>query len=111
MTIGGGTQLETCGYAAAGYTASGCSPSVPTPSTTNYPAIYAIGGGIDASSGGGTFTGDLYAPMGTITIGGGDSTAFLEGYDVNWSSGGIRGDGPDVSGSGSSSSSGASLTQ
>ena len=40
------------------------------------------GTSIDDSSGGNTFKGDLFAPNGTINIGGGSWTTFAEGLDV-----------------------------
>jgi Putative Flp pilus-assembly TadE/G-like len=109
VTLGGGSTITACGYSSSGYTASGCSATVPAPSTTNYPVAYALGGGtaITNSSGGGTFLGDFFAPNGTIVMGGGDSTTFLEGLDVSAPSGGFTGDGPSDSGSGSASSGGS----
>ena len=111
ITIGGGSNLTGCGYALSGYSASACNAAVPAPSTTNYPVLYAANGAINAKSGGGNFKGDLYAPNGAITIGGGDSTSFMEGLTVNWSSGGITGDGPVDTGSGGISTSSEALTQ
>lgn len=113
VKIGGGSKLEACGYSLSGYQASACNSTVPAPGAVNYPLAYATqtGTSIDASSGGGTLTGDLFAPNGTINIGGGSSTSFLEAQDVNWSSGGITGDGPNMSGSGSSTGGSSSLIQ
>jgi Flp pilus assembly protein TadG len=112
VTIGGGSDLTACGYSSSGYTVSGCSGAVPTPTTPNYPLIYVVGTGssaIDAGSGG-TFLGDMFAPNGTIKFdGGGNTTTFLEGYDVNYAGGGDIGDGPSDTGTGGSSSGSASL--
>lgn len=101
VKIDGGTSLTACGYTATGYSASSCNASVPTPMTTNYPLIYAVGTGtsVDDSSGGNTFHGDLFAPNGTISIGGGTWTTFAEGFDVYAPGGGFTGDGPSDSGS------------
>ncbi|MFL5830275.1 MAG: pilus assembly protein TadG-related protein [Solirubrobacteraceae bacterium] len=114
VVLSGGDTITACGYATSGYTASTCSASVPRPVTTNYPIVYAVGTGtsIDNSSGGGKFTGDMFAPNGTIYIGGGVSTFFLEGWDIYAPGGGFTGDGPTYSGDGGgggSSSTGASL--
>ena len=113
VTLGGGDTLTACGYATAGYAVSGCSAAVPVPTTTNYPLIYAVGTGtsITNGGGGGTFTGDMFAPSGTINMGGGDSTFFLEGKDVTIPGGGYTGDGPSDSGSGGGSSGSESLLQ
>jgi Flp pilus assembly protein TadG len=113
VQFGGGSILEACGYALSGYVASSCNTSVPAPAVTNYPLAYATQSGtsIDASSGGGNLTGDLFAPNGTIDIGGGSSTSFLEGQDVNWSGGGITGDGPNSSGTGTTTGATSSLIQ
>jgi Flp pilus assembly protein TadG len=105
VKLGGGDRLTACGFNTSGYSATTCSSAVPAPSTTNYPLIYAVKSGtaIDDSSGGGTFTGDMFAPNGTITMGGGTNTvSFLEGFDVSVPGGGFTGDGPTYS-SGSSS--------
>jgi hypothetical protein len=100
VTISGGDNLTACGYATAGYTASACSSAVPAPNTTNYPIIYAVQGGINASGGGDTFLGDMFAPKGTVTIGGGTETIFVEAKDISANGGGITGDGPsDATGS------------
>ena len=111
VTLGGGVNLEACGYSSAGYTASGCSTPVP-PATTNYPLIYVTGtssNAVDESSGGAAFLGDLFAPNGTILLGGGTGTSFLEAQDVVATKGALTyaGDGPSSSGSGSSSASGS----
>ena len=107
VTLGGGDSLTACGYSSSGYAVSGCSAGVPAPVTTNYPLFYATGSGtsINNSGGGGTFTGDMFAPNGTIYMGGGDSTTFMEGLDVSVPGGGFTGDGPSDSGTGSSSGS------
>jgi Flp pilus assembly protein TadG len=96
LTIEGGTTLTACGYSASGYAVSGCSSSVPAPSTTNYPLFYAVGTGtsINDSAGGNSFTGDSFAPNGTIDLGGGTWTTFAEGFDVTAPGGGFTGDGP-----------------
>jgi hypothetical protein len=114
VTLSGGDKLTACGYSATGYKASGCDPAVPKPATANYPLVYAVGTGtpINNAGGGGTFTGDMFAPNGTIYIGGGVSTFFLEGLDVYIPGGGFTGDGPAESGTGSGGSTGSvSLTQ
>ena len=113
VQIGGGSLLEACGYSLSGYVAANCNASVPTPGAANYPLAYATqtGTSINASSGGGNLTGDLFAPNGTINIGGGSSTSFLEAQDVNWSSGGITGDGPNISSSGGSTGGSSALIQ
>jgi Flp pilus assembly protein TadG len=112
---GGGDNLTACGYASTGYTASGCAGGVPTPPTGNYPLIYATGTSSSAINGGGggsSFHGDLFAPLGGISFGGGgDTTSFLEALDVNYTGGGLTGDGPSTSGTGSSTSGLASLVQ
>ena len=80
--------------------------------TANYPLFYAVGTGtaIDTSSGGDHFAGDMFAPNGAISVGGGTSTMFLEGFDINAPGGGWTGDGPTSSGGGGNSgSTGASL--
>lgn len=107
VTMGGGDSLTACGYAAAGYLVSGCSASVPVPVTGNYPLVYALGTGTSISNGGGggTFLGDMFAPNGTIYMGGGDATTFLEGQGVQVPSGGFTGDGPSSSGGGGGSGS------
>jgi Flp pilus assembly protein TadG len=112
VTLGGGATITACGYATAGFTSSTCTEQAPV--TTNYPIVYAVGTGtsINNSGGGGHFTGDMFAPNGTIYIGGGVSTFFLEGWDVYIPGGGFTGDGPTYSGgggSGGSSSTAASL--
>jgi Flp pilus assembly protein TadG len=121
VTIGGGTTLTACGYAASGYTVSGCSAAVPTPTTTNYPLIYAVGTATSAptstsatinnAGGGGAFTGDMFAPNGTIYMGGGDSTTFMEAQQVAVPGGGFTGDGPSDTGSGGGSSGSEALLQ
>jgi Putative Flp pilus-assembly TadE/G-like len=104
ITVGGGSTITACGYATAGFTSSTCSAAAPV--TTNYPLFYAVGTGtaIDTTSGGNNFTGDQFAPNGTISVGGGTSTMFLEGYDIYGAGGGWTGDGPTYSGGGGSSS-------
>jgi Flp pilus assembly protein TadG len=114
VKIDGGTTVTACGYTTSGYSSSGCSTSVPTPVTTNYPMAYAVDAGtaIDDSSGGNTFLGDLFAPNGTIDIGGGSWTTFAEGFDVMAPGGGfsVTGDGPSTTGA-LTATSAASLTQ
>lgn len=79
---------------------SACSSAVPASNTTNYPIIDAVQGGINASGGGDRFLGDMFAPNGTVTIGGGTETIFVEAKDISASGGGITGDGPsDATGS------------
>jgi len=109
----GGCDLKSCGYSAAGYTASSCSAAAPA--TANYPLMYAVGtssAAINGGGGGSYFYGDLFAPVGGITFnGGGDTTSFLEGMDVVYSGGGLIGDGPSDAGTGfPSGSSSESLT-
>jgi hypothetical protein len=110
VTVGGGSSLTACGYSTSGYAASGCNSTVP-PTTYNYPLIYAVdigGTPINIPGGGGTFLGDLFAPNGTISFGGGgDTTTFLEGQQVVYVGGGLTGDGPSDNGTGSTSSSGS----
>jgi Flp pilus assembly protein TadG len=105
--------LRPCGYAAAGY--ASCSTSVPRPAATlNYPLIYALAsGGATISGGSSTVIGDVFAPTGTISFSGGNnaSIGFLEGFQVAISGGGISGDGPAVSGTGTPSGSSVALTQ
>jgi hypothetical protein len=87
---------------------------VPAPKTPNYPLAYVVGTSaktFDFGSGGGTMTGDVFAPNGTIYIGGGTQTTFLEGNLINWSSGGITGDGPTVSATSDSATTSDGLTQ
>jgi type II secretory pathway pseudopilin PulG len=102
VKIGGGSSLDACGYTSSGYSSSSCSGSVPAPVTANYPLAYAVGTGtsIDDSAGGSTFHGDLFAPHGTIDIGGGSWTTFAEGLDVSAPGGGfsVTGDGPSTTG-------------
>jgi Flp pilus assembly protein TadG len=100
VTFGGGTTASSCGYTSSGYSSTGVSTGVPTPATTNYPVVYALGSGtaINNGGGGGTFSGDMFAPNGTIYMGGGTSTTFLEGKDVSIPGGGFTGDGPTYSG-------------
>ncbi|MGH2868580.1 MAG: pilus assembly protein TadG-related protein [Solirubrobacteraceae bacterium] len=114
VTFGGGTSAEACGYAQTGYQVSGCSAAVPAPSTTNYPLAYAVGASstaVNFGGGGGTLTGDIFAPNGTIVIGGGSTTSLLEGNLINWIAGGITGDGPTVSGTSDSATTSEALTQ
>jgi Putative Flp pilus-assembly TadE/G-like len=99
--------LEPCGYAASGYTASNCNATVPNPTlTSNYPLVYAVGTGSSATlsggQGGGTIIGDVFAPNGLLTFGGGGATSigFLQGLDVSVSGGGLSGDGPLANSSG-----------
>ena len=63
-----------------------------------------MSGGIDDSAGGTAFHGDLFAPNGTINIGGGTWTTFAEGNDISAPGGGFTGDGPLETGTGSSAS-------
>jgi Flp pilus assembly protein TadG len=111
VTFAGGSNVGPCGYSVSGYTASTCDASVPAPATTNYPAVAVTGTGVavDASRGGNTLIGDVFAPFGTIHTGGGDTTGFLEGLDVITGGGAtFTGDGPNGSGaSGSGGSSGS----
>jgi Flp pilus assembly protein TadG len=104
VIFGGGDTLTACGYATAGYTASACNAAVPKPVTTNYPLIYAVGTGtsINDSPGGSGFTGDMFAPNGTIDVGGGTLTTLLEAQIVEAPGGGFTGDGPSDSGTTSS---------
>ena len=109
VTLGGGDNLTWCGYSSSspGYNVSACNAAVPQPATGSYPLIYAVGSGtsINNAGGGGTFVGDMFAPNGTIYIGGGVSTTFLEALDVSIPGGGFTGDGPSDSGTSSSSGS------
>jgi Flp pilus assembly protein TadG len=102
VELGGGTSLTACGYTSSGYSSSTCSGSVPAPVTGNYPLAYAVGTGtsIDDGGGGSGFHGDLFAPNGTINVGGGGTTTFAEGFDVIASAGGtvLTGDGPSTTG-------------
>ena len=113
VTIGGGSDLEACGYRVAnlgGYNAAGCSAGVPAPTTTNYPLAYAVGTGsaFTDAGGAGNFLGDVFVPNGNISFGGGGNTVtFLEAQNVNISAGGDNGDGPTSSG-GSGTTSGGS---
>lgn len=111
VTILGGSSFDACGYSSSGYTASSCSALVPSPTTTNYPLAYAVSGGIDDSAGGSAFHGDLFAPLGTINIGGGTWTTFAEGNDISAPGGGFTGDGPLETGTGSSATDSESLLQ
>jgi Flp pilus assembly protein TadG len=108
--------MEPCGYASAGYTASGCNAAVPSPSvTTNYPLVYAVATGSSATlsggAGSGTIIGDVFAPNGLLSFGGGGaaSIGFLEGLDVSVSGGGLSGDGPSTTSSTTTQSSVALL--
>jgi hypothetical protein len=94
-----GGYLEPCGYASSGYVAAGCPAGVPKPPyTTNYPLVYAVATGAAVSvpnAGGTSFIGDVFAPNGTITfMGGGLTTGFLEGWDVNFQGGNFTAAGP-----------------
>jgi Flp pilus assembly protein TadG len=118
VTIGGGSSLKACGYVTAGYKASDCSAAVPTPITTNYPLAYVLGTGtaFNDPGGGGDFTGDVFAPNGAITFGGGGNVVlFLEAQDVTFAGGGdkgpVKGDGSSITGGTSSSSGSVSLVQ
>lgn len=113
-TGSGSNFIKACGYALSGFLASSCKgasgQTVPTPLTTNYPAIYAVDTNSQAGSsngdapvylggGGNGFTGDVFAPNGLLTIAAGSiSTGFLEGWDVSLTAGGITGDGPSATG-------------
>lgn len=98
VTVTGSGYSEACGYATAGYVASGCPAGVPKPPfSANYPLIYAVSSGaaVTANVGGTTFLGDVFAPLGTISFtGGGSTTGFLEGYDVVFQGGNFTADGP-----------------
>jgi Flp pilus assembly protein TadG len=110
VTFTGGSNVGPCGYAVSGYTASTCDPTVPSPATTNYPVVAVTGTGtaVDASGGGNTLLGDVFAPFGTIHTGGGDTTGFLEGLNVITGGGAtFTGDGPNGSGATSGGSSGS----
>lgn len=104
VSIGGGSDLEACGYAVAGYTTSGataCSAAIPAPRTTNYPLAYVVGTVTPFSTPGGgvNLLGDVFAPNGAITfVGGGNTTTFMEAQDVTASGGGNTGDGPSDTG-------------
>lgn len=114
VNIGGGSSLTACGYAVSGYSSSNCGSSVPAPSTTNYPLIWATGTGtcINNSGGGGTFHGDMFGPNCTIYMGGGtNSVTFFEAQDVQVPGGGFTGDGPSSSGVIQSGSGSTSLIQ
>jgi hypothetical protein len=98
--------MEPCGYSPTGYTSSGCNAASPKPSvTSNYPLVYAVGTGSSATlsggAGGGTIIGDVFAPNGLLTFGGGGSASvgFLQGLDVSVSGGGLSGDGPSTTSS------------
>jgi Putative Flp pilus-assembly TadE/G-like len=108
--------MEPCGYGSAGYTSSGCNAAVPGPSvTTNYPLVYALGTGsaatLSGGAGSGTVIGDVFAPNGLLSFGGGGaaSIGFLEGLDVSVSGGGLSGDGPSTTSSTTTQSSVALL--
>jgi Flp pilus assembly protein TadG len=113
VTLAGGGTNVACGASASGYAVSGCDSTIPAPSTFLYPVVYAVGTGtaVSTASGGVTIDGDIFAPNGTINIGGGGGTTFLEGFDVSISNGGttLSGDGP--KGYGTSGSGGVSLLQ
>jgi Flp pilus assembly protein TadG len=112
---GGGDYLTACGYASTGYKSTACNASVPTPGTTNYPLAYVVSSstGFDDTSGGNYLTGDIMAPNGTIKFDGGGDTciSLLEGQDVTYTGGGLKGDGPVYSGSGFTSTGTVSLLQ
>ncbi|MGH2926952.1 MAG: hypothetical protein ACRDL8_01975, partial [Solirubrobacteraceae bacterium] len=107
FSVGGGSELEACGYSTSGYLASGCNSSIPAPLTNNYPIVYAVGNShpFDFPGGGGSLTGDVFCPNGSITWNAGGTTivGLLEAQDVIWEGGGMTGDGPPVSTIGSSS--------
>ena len=112
------STFTACGYSATqGYTtqgSTGCGANVPVPSTANYPLVYAVGTGSAITAGGGNanYNGDLFAPNGTITYsGGGATTSFLEGFDVVFQGGGLKGDGPSDTGSGAANADTESLVQ
>jgi Flp pilus assembly protein TadG len=113
VIINGGSSITACGYATSGYTVSGCSAAVPVPTTGNYPMIYAVGAGtpIDDSAGGNFFSGDMFAPNGTVNIGGGSWTVFVEAKDIYAPAGGFTGDGPQISGGGSGTTGTTALVQ
>jgi len=99
----GGSSLTACGYSSSGYQSSGCTASghsaAPAPISTNYPLFYVTGASataINLSAGGTAFTGDMFAPNGTIavTAGSGSLTTFVEAKDVNIGAGAFTGDGP-----------------
>ena len=111
---GGGSELEACGYSASGYQASGCSASVPSPVTQNYPLIYVTGtSGFSFEGGGGSLTGDVFAPNGPISWDGGGTTitGMLEGQTITWGGGGMTADGPPAGSFGSSGGGTVSLLQ
>src|SRR5579875_2224287 len=115
FSVGGGSILEPCGYSISGYQPSGCSSSVPTPVTGSYPLVYVTGSGspFNFPGGGGSLTGDVFAPNGALTWDAGGTTivGFLEAQDVVWQGGGMTGDGPVASSVGSSSGPTVSLLQ
>lgn len=114
FVIGGGSILTACGYSISGYKASGCSSSVPSPQTPNYPLVYVTStSGFSYPGGGGALTGDVFAPAGPITWDGGGTTVtgMLEGQTVTWEGGGMTGDGPPAGSFGSTSGGTVSLLQ
>ena len=121
----GNSVLSACGYAAGGYVATNCAPSVPPPATANYPLFYATDTPTTTPSGttalsvsvGGTE--DLYGDMAALY---GDAsltmtgtpvlTSFVEALDINATMRGTAyGDGPVYSGSGGYTAGIDSLTQ
>ncbi len=111
MTVNGTFLAGTIGI-----TGGGCSF---TPDTThnasNQLLFYATGTGTAVNLGGGgtNFSGDTFAPNGTIYVNsGGNHTTFLEGQDVSLNGGGMTftGDGPPDTGTTSSGGT-AALTQ
>lgn len=102
FTGNGKDVLASCGYSATGYTASTCNPSVPAPTTGNYPIFYATGASSSALSvsvaGSQVFDGDMFAPNGGATLnlnGSKTLTSFIEANDINAQiSGTFQGDGP-----------------
>ncbi|MGH3264790.1 MAG: hypothetical protein ACRDNS_22690, partial [Trebonia sp.] len=94
---------------------SGCASGVPAPVTPNYPLVYVVGSGspFNFPGGGGTLTGDVFAPNGALTWASGGTTivGFLEAQDVTWTGGGMTGDGPPTGSIGSASGGTISLLQ
>ncbi|HWF74430.1 MAG TPA: hypothetical protein VG186_13865, partial [Solirubrobacteraceae bacterium] len=85
--------------------------------TPTYPLFYAVGsgtcssasvGGVCMTASGSVVDGDIFAPNGTIEFNGAGGTAnFLESKDVNLVGGTFSGDGPQVTGGGSGTTTGS----
>jgi Flp pilus assembly protein TadG len=85
--------------------------------TPSYPVFYAVGsgtcssatvGGVCMTASGSVINGDVFAPNGTIEFNGAGGTAnFLESKDVNLVGGTFSGDGPQVTGGGSGTTTGS----